>query len=622
MKNKALYILALLFATLQTFAQSYTYDNLNRLTKVVYDNGTTITYTFDALGNRTVKKVTGSIVAQYTISVSVTPIGSGSVTGDGTYGSGTNVELFAIANAGYKFSKWSDGLTDNPRIVTVNKNMNFTAQFDENPTAGLRGDIIADGKVNKQDLDALVNAYLNDTKATKVTDLDGDGAITMADITVLVDIINNGNNTYNNNGHQYVDLDLPSGTLWATCNIGATKPEETGDLYAWGETETKTEYTWATYKWCDGDVCNLANPNLTKYCDRGGYGMLDGKITLELDDDVAHVKWGGNWHMPTQEQFQELIDNCTVEWIKMDNSIRAYLFTAANGKTLLMPAAGELNESTYSSNSFEYWSSDLYIAGLPANNHCTNALVMRYRGNNQPEISGYLRYKGYAVRPVLSDYTAKVSQVKAPDSYAGHDLVDLGLPSGTLWATCNLGATSPEGYGCYYSWGETTGSCEGKTSYIESTYKYYNGSSMTKYHEYGDTLESTDDAATVKWSGQWRMPTYSEITELINTKYTTSEWTTINGVSGFKVTSIVKGFEGKSIFLPAAGRYTDKTGRLFDDGSKGYYWGSTLADGSGDYADYYANWIYFNSDRISKGSGPRTAGQTVRPVVSLKAIYK
>ena len=96
MKHRIIYILALLFATMQTFAQTYTYDSNNRLTKVVYDNGTTITYTFDALGNRTGKKVTGSTAVKYTISVSVSPSGSGTVTGGGTYAKGTTIELNAI----------------------------------------------------------------------------------------------------------------------------------------------------------------------------------------------------------------------------------------------------------------------------------------------------------------------------------------------------------------------------------------------------------------------------------------------------------------------------------------------------------------------------------------------
>ena len=143
---------------------------------------------------------------------------------------------------------------------------------------------------------------------------------------------------------------------------------------------------------------------------------------------------------------------------------------------------------------------------------------------------------------------------------------------------------------------------------------------MTKYHEDGEVLEPSDDAATAQWKGQWRMPTYQEIVELEDTKYTVCEWTTENGVNGYRITSIVKGFEGNSIFLPAAGCYRDKTGRLFDAGSKGYYWGSVLRLSSGDYEDYYASHLVLNATRISKGSASRVSGYTIRPVVSIDAI--
>ena len=244
MKKRLLYTLALVIAILQTFAQTYTYDNLNRLTKVVYNNGTTVAYTYDVLGNRLTKKVSGASTTKYTLTTTVTPAGSGSVTGGGTYGRGTMVELNAIPNAGYDFQKWSDGVTDNPRSVTVTKNMTYKAQFVENATVpDLLGDIVTDGKVNNLDLSALVDAYLNSTNVTLSTDLDEDGSLSIADITKLVDIVNEGRGDLKSNGHEFVDLGLPSGALWATCNVGASAPEEAGDFFAWGETETKDVYS-------------------------------------------------------------------------------------------------------------------------------------------------------------------------------------------------------------------------------------------------------------------------------------------------------------------------------------------------------------------------------------------
>ena len=110
--RRRLYTMALLFATLQTFAQTYTYDSDNRLTKVEYNNGITVNYGYDALGNRITKKVSGATAQTFTITTDVSPSGSGSVAGGGTYSDGTSVELHAIANVGFEFSKWSDETND------------------------------------------------------------------------------------------------------------------------------------------------------------------------------------------------------------------------------------------------------------------------------------------------------------------------------------------------------------------------------------------------------------------------------------------------------------------------------------------------------------------------------
>ncbi|MCR5159352.1 MAG: hypothetical protein K6D37_09555 [Prevotella sp.] len=612
MRYNAIYILALLFVPMQIFAQTYTYDSNNRLTKVVYGNGTTITYSFDALGNRTVKKVTGATAETFTITVAASPTGSGTVTGGGTYAKGTTLELNAIANAGYEFSKWSDGETDNPRIISVTSNKSYTAQFVLSTVIpDLTGDIVVDGKVDYQDLNALVDAYLSNAGVTDVTDIDNDNTLSIADITNLIDIINTGNSPVNNNGHKYVDLGLPSGALWATCNVGASSPEEAGGYYAWGEIEEKDSYSWATYKWCDGTQPKVTNPSLTKYCDRGGYGALDGKISLELEDDVAHVKWGGSWHIPTEAEILELINNCEHEWTTV-NDVSGMIFRGANGNSIFIPAAGSKKNETLSTGEGEYWSTTL-------GNHSTTIPYFDFYRNNIEVYEGGLyntqRYRGYTIRPVLSEYTPAVHKIEAPSSYLNHDLVDLGLPSGTLWATTNLGASSPEDYGCYYSWGELIGSCEGKTTFNMSNYP----TDMTELLEPGETLDPKYDVTTQKWGGEWRMPTLSEFKELINTKYTSSEWTTQGGVNGYRITSIIKGFEGNSIFLPAAGIY-DWDDKLRYVGEDGDYWSSTLYGGH-DVANN-VGYVYFDSSHISWWEEEAWYGLTIRPVVSFDAIVK
>ncbi len=209
--------------------------------------------------------------------------------------------------------------------------------------------------------------------------------------------------------------------------------------------------------------------------------------------------------------------------------------------------------------------------------------------------------------------TSDISVVLDDESY---EYVDLGLPSGTLWATCNVGAASPADYGVYFAWGETTP----KTNYDWSTYKWCNGSydTQTKYctdAEYGTVdnrtvLEPSDDAATVNCCCCWRMPTTEEQKELANTDYCTWTWTTkINSagetINGYEVTSKSN---GNFIFLPAAGyRFGTSLGRA---GSYGYYWSSSLYLSG----QSYAFGLYFFSDGHYWYEYFRCFGLSVRPV--------
>ena len=142
--------------------------------------------------------------------------------------------------------------------------------------------------------------------------------------------------------HEYVDLVLPSGTLWATCNIGANSPEEYGDHFAWGETtgynDGKTVFSWNTYKWCKG-----SSETLIKYCTKSEYGnngFTDGKTVLDLEDDAARANWGGDWRMPTLAEIEELMNNTTREWTTL-NGVNGYKFSSkSNGNSIFLPAAG------------------------------------------------------------------------------------------------------------------------------------------------------------------------------------------------------------------------------------------------------------------------------------------
>lgn len=193
----------------------------------------------------------------------------------------------------------------------------------------------------------------------------------------------------------------------------------------------------------------------------------------------------------------------------------------------------------------------------------------------------------------------------APPVIIEHEYVDLGLPSGTLWATCNVGANSPEEYGDYFAWGET----EPKNEYNWSTYfdTDDNGSTFKKYNNNGGLTEllPEDDAATANWGSDWLMPSLAQIQELYNSSYTTTVWTQMNGVNGRKITSKSN---GNSIFLPASGYRYDTS--LYSAGSLGNYW-SRLLDASYPFSAYR---LYFNSGYVDWDYNNRSYGRSVRPV--------
>jgi hypothetical protein len=147
-----------------------------------------------------------------------------------------------------------------------------------------------------------------------------------------------------------VDLGLPSGTLWANRNVGADNPEDYGDYFAWGETATKSTYSWNNYKWCNG-----TSDSQTKYCTKDSYGTVDDLTTLESEDDAATANWGKQWRMPTYEEMNELRTECTWTWTTQ-NSVNGYKVTGPNGNSIFLPAAGYRNGSDlYSVGSSGYY---------------------------------------------------------------------------------------------------------------------------------------------------------------------------------------------------------------------------------------------------------------------------
>lgn len=204
--------------------------------------------------------------------------------------------------------------------------------------------------------------------------------------------------------HDRVDLGLPSGLLWATCNVGADNPEDYGDYFAWGETQTKDTYGWSTYQYCTGGNYEYPYYNMfTKYCNSSSFGyngFTDNLTTLLPEDDAATANWGSVWRMPTSEEWQELLNN-TTNTKTTQNGVSGRLFTAPNGNSLFLPAAGSRwNNELYSVGSDGYyWSSSLYttdpyiawdLSFDMATYSVCDLSYYDYRGN------------GYPVRPVRS----------------------------------------------------------------------------------------------------------------------------------------------------------------------------------------------------------------------------
>ena len=485
------------------------------------------------------------------------------------------------------------------------------------PTTNVKGDVNGDGSINITDVTLMVAHILgqqsNDFIADNA-DVNNDGDITITDVTETVSYILEGypgtsggigdiTQAYlacpDDNHPHMIDLGLPSGTLWACCNVGATTPEGYGGYYAWGETEEKSDYSWETYIHCDGtmETCHDI-----------------GSIITGSQYDVAHVKWGDIWQMPSQEEFEELYRKCSFEWTSI-NGINGAKFTGSNGGNIFLPAHGiyTFTNTLDEGQGGYYWSgtsinekkeayglifskehpimwSGSYRLGSSVRPVISNSLVLPVTlssstlnllvGNDKTVeiISGSGHYSVQSndesiVTATLQGNTIIVTAVNAgnatitvtdtssgqtatievtvnvpvyicPDNNHPH-MIDLGLPSGTKWACCNVGATTPEGYGGYYAWGET----EEKSEYSWENYIHCDGSIGT-CHDLGTYIAGTQyDVAHVKWGGKWQMPSPEHIMELLdNCSFT---WTSSNGVNGAYFT----GPSGYAIFIPASGSY-------------------------------------------------------------------
>lgn len=205
------------------------------------------------------------------------------------------------------------------------------------------------------------------------------------------------------NGYDYVNMG--SAGLWATCNVGASKPEDIGLYFAWGETtgykdaaDKEGEFTWNSYK-----LCNGSSSTMTKYCTSSSYGIVDNKTILELEDDAAYINMGGSWRMPTEEEFQKLYNACTTTWTTQNGVIgRLFKLKTDSSKQLFFPAAGYAGSFMNFVGSYGYyWSSSLYTHY----NH--EALFLCFDNSHIGPLSSKYRYIGCSVRGILAPKPSK-----------------------------------------------------------------------------------------------------------------------------------------------------------------------------------------------------------------------
>lgn len=400
------------------------------------------------------------------------------------------------------------GVTLDPGNISLTEGETATLTATVAPSSASRPAVSwssSDTDVASVDANGTVTAVAAGTATITVTTIDG-GFTATCSVTV-------------NAARTAVDLGLPSGRKWATFNLGATAPEEYGDYYAWGETEPDSDYSWASYRWCDNGNGSV----LTRYNTKG-YGTVDHRtdfICYGYEDDAARASWGDGWRMPTIDEWKELIDNCTSTWTTR-NGVTGDLLTGPNGNSIFLPAAGyRRNSNSYRvGTTCDYWSSSLdkYTP--------TGAMGLNVSASDMSYDGYYHRYLGLAVRPVKDDsewvpvtgislplgavsltvgqtysMNATVSPSNATHKHIvwqssntsvasinwegkviavspgaatifgttcdggytaayqavvkEHEAVDLGLSSGIKWANCNVGAFAADEYGDYFAWGET-----------------------------------------------------------------------------------------------------------------------------------------------------------------------
>ena len=464
--------------------------------------------------------------------------------------------------------------------------------------------------------------------------------------------------------HEYVDLGLPSGLLWATCNIGANAPENYGDYFAWGETQPKDYYDWSTYQYCNGN-----DNTITKYCydyNYGYNGYTDTLTALLPEDDAATANWGGGWRMPTYEEWEELYNNTTCTWTTQ-NGVNGRLFTSSNGNSLFLPAAG-----TYWGNApsqvgvfCDYWSSSLSLSNNMKSEldyGPDNAWMLSGSSNDYQLTPNGIRSSGVSVRAVRPNVPIGAINGKFTVNSDG-DQVFFSQGNLQYQASTNtwrfavnqydyVGSNNSNISSFYSGWIDLFG--WGTSGYDHGANCYQPWSTSTNYTDYyaygSNTYNLYDQTGQADWgykpisnggcaANLWRTLTRDEWNYVFNTRSTTSgvryakaKVNNVNGVillpddwssstySLSNTNSSGANYNGNiltasqwsvleqagAIFLPNTGL---RCGTVIYDVGSGYYWSASY------YTTNYSYYVYFGESSVSPTkSSRRDYGRSVRLV--------
>ena len=398
---------------------------------------------------------------------------------------------------------------------------------------------------------------------------------------------------------EYVDLGLPSGTLWAKCNLGAEKETDFGHFFQWGDTQDYSivghQFNWVDYKWG------------TSWDKIAKYNVSDCKSILDNKDDPAFVATNDEQKMPTKEQLRELINCTNHEWTNIDG-VRGMKFWK---KGMEEPTDGD------------------YYIFIPAAGYCDDgrhydigswgSVWSASRNGSNASHAWYMYFDANGVDMYCSSrcYGRSVRGVAIPDEIDDTDdgqPVDLGLPSGTKWMKSNIGATKPSDFGKFFQWGDTQGYEDASEHLFKwRDYKWGSYKILTKYNDADQLtlLEASDDSAVAATGGQASMPTKIQLEELIDN--TEHRWLRLaNGVNGIKFwkKGTEEPTEGNSyIFIPAAGVCVN--GSHDDVAYEGCVWSASCVGSNVDYAWYMS----FKGDYVEMYHNSRCIGFSVRGIV-------